>query len=284
VPHRSSTKAWGRTGPGLVELTLVVTDRNRPVSGLSRADLRLELDGDEVRITALGDSTVAPLHLALAMDLSASMEPHLDELSRQLSRLALRLGETGAEVMLQTSGTDGSEPAAQGETGRARAVTAAELAQALERPGDSETDDLAAMITRAASGLGRGGRSFLLVVTDGGDSASRASWERADAAVDASGAQVLLVGLRSDALDRRARRRLEGLVERTGGRSYILRDTQTLGMVCDYFGDLMDASYALRLPGPSQIDERGLRVTITTPARDLEVHHPQLLRRRGPDR
>jgi len=289
-PATTDLGTWGHAAPDQVELTVVVTARNQPVRGLTAHDLRLELDGDDVPVTALGDGSAAPARVALAVDLSASMSEHLPTLRAQLSRLAVSITSSGGELTLLTVPPGPEAPTAPEDAGDAGPevrldwdATAEDVAGALDAANAPGPVDLAGLIASASGRLDRGGRSFLVVVTDGGEQGSREGWEQAVAAVETSGAQVLLIGFRSDDLGRRTRRRLDDLVASSGGRSYMLRDTQTLSLVCDYFAELIDASYALRAPSPGgTASTASIRVDLEARGPGLETHHPEQVRRRVP--
>ena len=254
--------------PGIRELTIVAVDGTRPVEGLLRSSFELRVDGDEVALSGFGNAATTPLWLGLAVDLSPSIASYLPELRRELGRLALRAQAHGATMV--TTSADGPtllEPwsADPEAVGRALATTARD-----------DSVDLAGLVTAALERFDeRSGRRFLLVVSDGGDTAPGDAWDRATAAAERAAVPVLVVGFRGEELDRKTQRRLEGLADSTGGTSYLLRDTELLARVTGYLGDLMEAGYVLVFPAPPPGEHR---VRIRSADRDLEVWHPERIR------
>ena len=87
VPAPPRSQAPGET----VGVSVLVTRMQRPVASLGRETLSLKVDGDAVPVVALEGSGTAPLSLALAVDLSSTMTPHLPELGRLLGQLTLQV-------------------------------------------------------------------------------------------------------------------------------------------------------------------------------------------------
>ena len=256
--------AWATAHPGMADLTVIVTERNRPILGLDRSAFRLRVGGSPATVEAAGDRDSAPLNLAIVADLGADAGDLVDEVARQLGRFSLRTRDGGA---LLVAGTAAPKP---GWGASADDILGWADAAAAGRP-----DDLAGLLASAAGSFaGRRGRSFLVVVTDGSDSSGKAAWKDAAAAVEGAGVPVFVVGLRDSGFDDQARAGLSRAAEVTGGRSYYLGAAGMAGMTLDYLGELIDASYALAYrtpaagPGP-----REARVEVVN--RDWQVHAPR---------
>src|ERR671910_2912878 len=68
-----------RSGVDAVRVDVLVTDRNRSVSGLTTADFTLLDNGVPQELQAVSIEDV-PFSAMLALDVSDSMRPHLDDL------------------------------------------------------------------------------------------------------------------------------------------------------------------------------------------------------------
>ena len=264
TPVEAAAGAWATAHPGMADLTVIVTERNRPILGLDRSAFRLRVGGSPATVEAAGDRNSAPLNLAIVADLGADAGDLVDEVARQLGRFSLRTRDGGA---LLVAGTAAPKP---GWGASADDILGWADAAAAGRP-----DDLAGLLASAAESFaGRRGRSFLVVVTDGSDNSGKAAWKDAAAAVEGAGVPVFVVGLRDSGFDDQARAGLSRAAEVTGGRSYYLGAAGMAGMTLDYLGELIDASYALAYrppaagPGP-----REARVEVVN--RDWQVHAPR---------
>ncbi len=270
-PLGEDVTEWGSSEPAFADLTVVVTERNRPILGLEREDLVVRVDGVETAIESFGDATTAPLYLAVAVDVSRSMAKHLPEVSRQLGKLALgtlnhggRLALVAADAQAVTVlGWDEGSPAG--------------LAEALTEAGSTSEGDLASLVTTSlAAFTGRRGRRFLLVITDGGDTAGPVQWKEAAAAADAAGVPVLVVGLDSESMSGRLRRSLQQLAVGTGGRSYFLNSRSVLPLTLSYMAELINGSYALQVRVGSRSELHKVRVAV--PGSGDEVYFPRQVR------
>lgn len=264
APPRS--EAPGET----VGVTVLVTRLQRPVASLGRETLSLKVDGDAVPVVALEGTGTAPLSLALAVDLSSSMAPHLAELGRLLGQLTLQV----------TSG-NGSVSLVVAEAGTRRALDWGAgpdaVVEALRSSGSEPRGDLAGMVTAAFTGLtNRPGRRLLLVVTDGGDTADRDGWRRAEEAAVAAAAPVLVVEL--PGLEGRPAAALDRLVDACGGERFAAPTDEVLGTVLRHYGDLLEATCTVRFQRPAGTRSGPMKVRISTADDTLEVRHPKQVR------
>jgi hypothetical protein len=268
--QRTAAAGWQGADPELAVLTAMVTDRSRPVPVLESPQFRLRVNGRDTEIDAVGASEV-PLFLGFAVDVSETMAPYLPELSRQLSRLALRtVGDVG-QLSLVTAD-------AEAELVLDWGATASELAQTLNKSGVREEGNLAGLVaTSLAAFEGRSGRRFLILVTDGGHREPQSSWNEAAAAVEAAGVPLVVIGFRGDWLRERTRRQLERFAAASGGRNYFLPDTGMLQMTLEYITDLINGSYAIRFSNPGRGSDLS-RIRLETTDRSLDVAHPRTMR------
>ncbi len=262
--------AWGDPGPGLTDLTVMVTERNRPVLGLGSDQFQVRIDGREIAVTEIGDAGSAPLSLGIAVDLSGSMDTYLPDVSQQLGRLALRAAGGEGELLLAT--TD-PEPRIAIDWG----ASPSQLAESLMQAGGPQGGDLAGLVVTSVQAFeGRGGRRVLIVVTDGAATADRPAWQAAADAVGAAGVPVIVVAFRGAQLAERTRRSLEQLAASSGGKSYVLPDTGMLEMTLEYLVELIQGSYVLRFEGSGGGAPRKVRVDVDD--KGFVVLHPKTLR------
>ena len=261
----AAASVWGGPAPGETEVTVSVLDQARGVVGLGGRAFDVEVDGKPVALTAAGGAAEAPLHLVLCVDLSSSMTPHLPELRRQLTRLALEATASGGGAVLLTA--DAAPERSVSWDGAPDAV-----AEALATPGSGATSDLSRLVTDGVAAMSEAaGRRAMVLVTDGGDTAGRSEWSAAvDVAAEATG-PVLVIAFRSDDLESRTARSLDRLAEVSGGDSWTLRDTSLLEAVLDAYREHLDGGYALRFQAPTESS----RLKVEMVGGDWEVLHPE---------
>lgn len=268
-PPRTEASPPGPAGD-TVEVTVLVTRMQRPVAAVARETLSLKVDGDAVPVVALEGPKTAPLSLALAVDLSSTMAPHLPELGRLLGQLTLQVTAGGGSVSLVLGDDKARRPLDWGASPEA-------ILEALRSAGPGPQGDLAGMVTAAFTGLvDRRGRRLVLVVTDGGDTGSRDDWRRADEAAAAAAAPILVVEL--PGLEGRPASALDRLVESCGGERFAAPTGELMGTVLRHYGDLLEAAYSVRFQRPEGARSAPLKPRITTADDTLEVRHPKQLR------
>jgi hypothetical protein len=256
--------AWAAANPGMADVTVFVTERNRPILGLDASAFTLRVGGSGATVAAVGNVASAPLNLALVADVATDAAELANEIARQLGRFSLR-ARNGGDLMVMTT----AEPRPVWGAG-ADAITRWADEAAAGRP-----DDLARLVAAAAqAAAGRRGRSVLVVVTDGSDACGKAAWKDAADAAEAAGVPIFTIGLRDNGFDDQARAGLSRIADATGGRSYFLGSAGMAGMTLDYLGELIDASYALAYrQAAASGGPRELKVEAVN--RDWQVHHPR---------
>ena len=240
-----AASAWAAEGDATADVTVVVTEQNRPILGLNASAFTLRVGRTEAPLHVIGDASTAPLNLGLVICLAAGSDDLAAEVARQLGGFSLRT-RSGGNLFVVTPSRPRPDWGA----------TADDIARTVGA-GEGGPSDLARLVADAAEAFeGRRGRSFLVVVTDGGDDSGKAAWKETVTAAEGAGVPIYVVGLRDSGFDDRARSSLAKLAVSTGGRSYFLGDAGMAGMTLDYLGQLIDGSYALpfRSPGgPAEI-------------------------------
>ncbi len=251
------------------DLTVMVTERNRPVLGLQTASFSLRVGGKAVTIEEAGAASAAPLNLGFAVSIAASTPDQADDVGRVIARFAhLTTGDDGASLLA---------PAAT-----ATPVWLEDVDQLIESFSATKTltdSDPPQLITTALGAFeGRRGRSVLVVVTDGEVGAARDDWKAVWAAADGAGVPIFVIGLRDSGFPSKTRNTLAKLADSTGGRSYFLGDAGMLQMTLDYIADLIEGSYALRFsdPSPASGTPRAVKAEVGTKA--WKVHAPSKIR------
>jgi VWFA-related protein len=257
---------------GLAELNVIVTEKSRPVVSLLRSQVRLKVDGKETLIESLTGADEVPLSLGFAVDTSSSMGEYLDALRGLLGRLSIKAaGDRGRFFVL----TQGEEPRLAVDW----SSKPSELNQTLARAETASEASLAEMVTAAIEPFsGRRGRKVLLIVTDGGDTATRADWRAVLDDAGAAGVTVFVIGFQGDSLTIRTRSSLERLATSTGGEFYFIPDREMLKMVVDYYSGLIDGSYNIGFRAPRGKLGKPYRIRVEIAGRTYDVRYPQSMR------
>jgi hypothetical protein len=245
-----------------VDLTVTVTDRNRPLVGLQANAFRIRVGGRETPIVRIGDAATAPLNLGFVVALSPMTGELRSEVSRQAARFSLRIAEDRGDAFVTSS---------TGFSGWG--MDANELAAAIADVPVEEELNVAALMAQASEAFStRRGRSFLVIISDGSDVATKAQWKEASSAAAEAGVPIYVIGLRDSGFSSRARTSLGRTADVTGGRKYFLADPGMLEMTLDFIGELVDASYAIQInrSGASSGDN----VKITGADKSWQVDHP----------
>jgi VWFA-related protein len=206
-----------------VELYTTVVDRHgRPVEGLSAASFRVLEDGVEQQIARFDRVQNLPIHTAVLIDNSASMQGSLEEVKRaalRFFRQAITPKDRAAVITfnkfprlavkltnhLQTLGGGLAGLTAEGETALYDSVIFALYYFA-----------------------GVEGERALLVLSDGRDEGSQFDFEDALEYARRAGVTMFTISL-----DGGAHARLSRLAEETGGRAFLIRDTAELTEIYD---------------------------------------------------
>jgi Ca-activated chloride channel homolog len=229
----SQQPATFRSGVDLVRLDALVTQGGKPVGGLSADDFEVMDNG--VRQQLRVATTAGSVSVALVLDTSGSLEgPQLDQLIRA-SQTVVGLLRPEDEVSLATFSRRLALPAGPG---RDPAVIRAALASAKASGSTAMWDAVFGGLALAA---GSGGRSLVLLFTDG---LENSSWlTEADLAESARRSESVIYVVRPpgpaapSSSPAAARVRLRGIADRTGGS---VLDTDTFGNLSQRFGAVLE--------------------------------------------
>jgi Ca-activated chloride channel homolog len=202
-----------------VELYTAALDRQgRPVEGLTAKDFTVSEDGTRQQIARFERVTDLPIHAAVVLDVSASMEDSLDQ-------------ATGAAL--------GFLQSAMRPKDRAALVTFNDrphLAVKFTKDVDTLAGGLAGLKAERGTALydtivfslfyfnGVKGQRTVLLLSDGKDEGSRFSYEDALDYARRAGVAIYPIGLGEEL----EKRKLEKLAEETGGRAFFLKDASEL--------------------------------------------------------
>ncbi|HET9225621.1 MAG TPA: VWA domain-containing protein [Thermoanaerobaculia bacterium] len=202
-----------------VELYASVLDRQgRPVPGLEAKDFAVSEDGVKQEIARFERVSDLPIHAAVVLDVSASMESSLGQATdAALSFLqsAVRPKDRAALI------TFNDRPHLMVKFTRDVDALAGGLAGLKAERGTSLYDTI---IFSLFYFNGVKGQRAILLLSDGKDEGSRFGYEDALDSARRAGVAIYPIGLGEDL----EKRKLEKLAEETGGRAFFLRDASEL--------------------------------------------------------
>ncbi len=252
----------------LVELYATVHDRTgRPVTGLDREAFTVTEDGVAQEIRRFAWVRDLPIHAALLIDNSSSMEDSLEQ-----------VGEAALAFVEQTL-----EP-----RDRAALITfTADPHVAVRFTNDVEVLSAALAAMRAEGGTafydslvfalhyfhGIKGQKALLLLSDGKDEASGFDFDGALEFARRAGVTLYTVGLK-EASERGSRKVLRQLADETGGRSFFIADVAELEAIYASIQEELRTQYLIAYQSSSQGDDaefRRIEVTVEADGEELEV-------------
>jgi Ca-activated chloride channel family protein len=245
-----------------VELYATVLDRKgHPVTtGFSARDFAVSEDGARQQIARCEPVTDLPIHAAVAIDISASMAPHLEK--AQAAALQFLQGmvrpKDRAEVI-----TFNDHPAQAVKFTRDIKTLAGGLAGLKAERGTALYDSL---IFSFYTFNGLKGRRALLLLSDGKDEGSRFSYEEALDFARRAGVTVYAVGL-GDGVDKR---KLSKISEETGGRAFFPRQAEELAAIYAGIQEELRSQVLIAYQSTSTRNDPGFRLV------DLKVNRPGL--------
>jgi VWFA-related protein len=202
-----------------VELYATALDRKgRPVPDLERKDFAVREDGARQEIARFERVTDLPVHVAVALDVSASMEPALEKAQDAALRFfegTIRPKDRAAVI------TFNDHPNLAVKFTNEVKTLAGGLAGLRAERGTALYD---ALVFSLYYFNGIRGQRAILLLSDGKDEGSRFTYEEALEYVHRAGVTIYTIGL-GEKLDRK---KLEKIAEETGGRSFFLRSADEL--------------------------------------------------------
>ncbi|HEX3127092.1 MAG TPA: VWA domain-containing protein, partial [Thermoanaerobaculia bacterium] len=205
-----------------VELYTAVTDRQgRPVEGLTAKDFKVEEDGVPQTIARFERVTDLPIHAAVALDVSASMEDSLDQAraaALQFLEQTVRPKDRAAVI------TFNDRPYLAVKFTKDVNALAGGLAGLKAERGTALYDTIVFTLFYFN---GVKGQRAILLLSDGKDEGSRFAWEDALDYARRAGVAIYPIGLGPQV----EKPKLKKLAEETGGRAFFLEDVSGLAPV-----------------------------------------------------
>ena len=257
-----SPRFGGSVDVRMVELFVTVVDRRgRPVTGLDEGDFQVFEEGKEQTVLRFERVDDRPIHAAILLDVSASMDERLD-------------GARQAALGFYQNVVDPID--------RAALLTFNHRPQ-LSVPFTSELTSLATGLAALQAERGTAlwdsviyglysfneisGQKALLVLSDGEDESSRFRFDEALELARRSGVTIYSIGLDLPRGD--GRRQLRRLAEETGGRSFLVRSTDELPAIYRQIEEDLRAQYLLAYQSSNGSEGTGFRgVRVDLPEHD----------------
>jgi VWFA-related protein len=236
----------------LVELYTTVLDRQgRPVtSGLAEKDFAVAEDGVGQRILRFERVTDLPIHLAVALDVSASMEGSLEKAQAAALRFlqgTVRPRDRAAVILFNDHPTQ-----AVRFTRDVRALAGGLAGLKAER-GTALYDSL---VFSFYCFNGLKGRRAILLLSDGRDEGSRFTYEEALDFARRAGVAVYAIGLGEEV----EKKKLARISEETGGRAFFPRDAGELAAIYAAIEEELRSQYLIAYQSGSTRGDGGFRV------------------------
>ncbi|HSK76752.1 MAG TPA: VWA domain-containing protein [Thermoanaerobaculia bacterium] len=242
-----------------VELYATGLDRKgRPVAGLTKKDFAVKEDGVRQEIVRFERVTDLPVHVALMVDVSASMEPALAKAQEAALRFlegSLHPKDRAAVV------TFNDHPFLAVKFTNDVPSLAGGLAGVKAERGTSLYDSL---IFTLYYFNGIKGQRAILLLSDGKDEGSRFTWEDALETARRAGVALYPVGL-GEKIDRK---KLEKLAEETGGRAFFLKSADELAGIYAAVEEELRSKYLIAYQSTNTTGSTGFRTV------DLTVSRP----------
>lgn len=204
----------------VVQITAVVTEHGRFVSGLERGQFKLSEDGVPQDIAHFS-SEGSPLEIVIAVDVSESMTLAMPQLKNSVKKFLGALSPKDQVTL--TAFNDNMFTLARRETNVQQRVRAVDRLTAW---GGTALYDV---IIRAVQQLSRQpGRRVLVVFSDGDDRTSHATIRAVEQAVRANDATLFMVALGRGVKEAQLKSGIEKLVDLSGGRALFVERSEQL--------------------------------------------------------
>jgi Ca-activated chloride channel homolog len=235
----------------LVELYTTVLDRRgRPVaSGLAAKDFAVTEDGARQQVLRFERVTDLPIHAAVALDVSASMEKSLEKAQAAALRFlqgAVRPKDRAAVI------TFNDHPSLAVKFTRDVKALAGGLAGLKAERGTALYDSL---VFSFYCFNGLKGRRAILLLSDGRDEGSRFTFDEALEFARRAGVTVYAIGLGEDV----EKKKLAVIAEETGGRAYFPRDAEELPGIYAAIEEELRSQYLVAYQSASARNDGGFR-------------------------
>ena len=204
----------------VVQVTAVVTDRGRFVSGLDQARFRLLEDGVPQTIGHFS-SEGSPLEIVVAIDVSESMTLAMPQLKNSVKKFLAAL--SNKDQVTLAAFNDNMFTLTKRET------NAQQRTRAVDRLSAWGGTALYDVIIRGVQQLSKQpGRRVLVVFSDGDDRTSHATIHAVEQAVRANDATLFMVALGRGVKEAQLKSGIERLVDLSGGRALFVERSEQL--------------------------------------------------------
>jgi VWFA-related protein len=223
-----------------VELfTTVVDGANRPVSTLEQGDFSVIEDGVPQTLTRFEKLENLPIHAAILLDVSASMEPNLETAKAAALKFyqeAIRAKDRGALIVFN------DHPQLTVKLTNKLEALGGGLAGLKAERGTSLYDSIVFSLFYFN---GVKGQRALIVLSDGKDEGSRFDIEETLDFARRAGVAIYTVGLGIPRSEADTRRILKNLAEQTGGESFFIKEANELASIYDGIQKELRSRYLL---------------------------------------
>lgn len=258
----------------VVQVTAVVTNNNRFVSGLPPTAFRLSEDG---KPQVIGHFTAegSPLEIVVAIDVSESMTPAMPQLKNAVKKFLGALGPKDQVTLVAFN--DNMFTLTRRET------SVAQRTRAVDRLAPWGGTALYDVIVRGVQQLSRAaGRRVLVVFSDGDDRSSHATIGAVEKAVRANDATLFMVALGRGVREAQLKSGIERMVNLSGGRALFVERSDQLDQPFTEILEELSNQYMLSYESTnSKRDGAWREVKIEVPGTGYEVRARQGYRAPG---
>lgn len=250
-----------------VELYATVSGQGgKAILDLGREDFQVWEDDELQEIRRFEYVRDLPIHAALLLDTSASMEESLPQVAEAARTFLEEAVEPRDRVTLM--GFD-SRPRVEAKFTNDVSVLSGALSKLRSRGGTAIYDSLVFCLHYFD---GVKGPKALLLLSDGKDDASHFDLEGALAVAHRTGVTVYVIGLRELARDKEARKLLRRVARETGGQSYFVEDVGELPEIYKAIEEDLRSQYFIAYQSTSDKGPEELRlIKVEVERRGAEV-------------
>ncbi len=224
----------------LVELYTTVLGRDGGLArGLEKDDFEVREDDRPQRLEKFELVTDLPLTIGVTMDTSGSMIASLGEAQRAAVEFLERIVDPQDQCF--AVGFSDEPSLIMPRTHDVGAV--AETLQGLRADGWTALHDAVVFSLYYFSDVH--GRRVLILLSDGDDTDSRLEYQHVLEYARQSSVVIYTIGLKNDALDTKAKRKLTQLAQETGGRSFLIDRAEELSSVYQEIEEELRSQYLL---------------------------------------
>ena len=248
-----------------VELYTTVLDReNRPVRDLEESDFKVFEDDVQQQIARFERLENLPIHVAVMLDVSASMEPNLTQTKAaalEFFEHVITPRDRGALIVFN------DHPLLAVKLTNQIPALAGGLAGLKAERGTSLYDSVVFSLFYFN---GVKGQRAIVLLSDGKDEGSRFNVEETLDFARRAGIAIYSIGLNIPRSESEARKVLKKLAEETGGRNFFIKDTSELAGIYDAIQLELRSRYLLAYQSSNATRELRFRLV------DLKVDRPGL--------